>query len=117
MAKISEQELNRMAARGATITRAPKPAPAPVQQPPRQPTRAAPAQPPVPMAAMQASMNVINQQLAGVVEQNSRAIDAFRQELAKDKPRPGIPYRHKILRDRSSKLIEYVDSIPMEIKR
>lgn len=108
-----------MAVRGAKIKRpskvptleeiqasAPPPAPAPA------PDNS------IPFAAMQASMGAINQQLGEIVAQNSRVIDQLRTEAAqKVQERPERkPWRAKVKRDRS-KLIDYVDVIPLEIRQ
>lgn len=68
-----------------------------------------------PFAAMAASMAVRDADLKDVITNNTRAIERFKSELnATNKPAKPVAYRHKVVRDKSSSLIDYVDSIPME---
>ena len=53
--------------------------------------------------------------ISQVVEQNTRAIEGLRADLNKEPP-ARKPWRIKLVRDRS-KLIEYADLIPMEMKQ
>lgn len=66
-----------------------------------------------PQASMSASMELRDGLLQDLITNNTQVIAEFRQTLAEQKPRPGIPYRHKVVRGKD-KLIDYVDSIPME---
>lgn len=88
---------------GSELTEQPVPALAP-----------APSEPLQPMASMSASMELRDGLLKDLIANNTQAIDSFRLALEEQKPRPGIPYRHKVIRDKKSSLIDYVDSIPME---
>lgn len=85
------------------------PAPALPPTPPPEPVEQ-------PMAAMSASNELRDGLLQDLIANNTRAISEFRLALTEQKPRPGIPYRHKVVRDKSSKLIDYVDSIPMPVE-
>lgn len=114
---ISQQELNQMGVRGSKITRRSSPVPSDAEveaaEPP--PSAPAPVDNSIPMASMAASMGVINQQLAAVVEQNSIVIESFRaQAQEKVVSQPRLPWRATVVRDRSTKLIDYVDIIPLE---
>lgn len=105
-----------MALHGGKVNRAPKavPAPAPAAAP-APPPAPAPQDNSIPFASMQASMNVINEQLRTVVEHNSQVIAGLKSSLDKDPP-ARKPWRLKVARTRE-KLIDYVDAIPMEMKR
>jgi hypothetical protein len=73
--------------------------------------------PPAPVeqtASMAASMAVRDGLLERVIENNTAAIAEFRQALAEQKPRAGVPYRHRVIRDKKSSLIDEVISTPME---
>lgn len=72
--------------------------------------------PPVeqPMASMSASMELRDGLLQDLIASNTAAIERFSQALAEQKPRPGIPYRHKVVRDKKTSLIDEVISTPME---
>ena len=122
MRKVTEQELNRMALKGgAKVKRNPVsrvPTESEIAASNTKPTPTPPAAPPdssIPFASMQASMGASNQMLAEVVENNSRVISEFRQDMQGKKPLAGVAYRHTVRRGRD-KLIEYVDSIPMEMR-
>jgi len=115
--KISEAALNRMALQGGKVRRAPKPEPEPAPAPAAPTPAPAPVQDnSIPFASMQASMNVINEQLGRVVDQNSQVIEGLRTSLDKDPP-ARKPWRLKVVRDRGTKLIDFVDAIPMEMRK
>ena len=112
MPKISEKELNRMAMTGAKVKRKPvsrvPTASEIAAQTPTEAPEPAPAAPPdssIPLASMQA-MGAMNQQLARVVEQNTRAIAGLHGQITQPKPKLR---RLKVVRDRMSKLIAYCD--------
>ena len=67
-----------------------------------------------PMAAMAASNTARDMLLESLIENNTRAIESFRLALAEQKPRQGVSYRHKVLRNEKSSLIDEVISTPME---
>ena len=78
---------------------APTPEPPPVEQP---------------MASMSASMQLRDGLLQDLIANNTRAIEDFSKRLAEQKPRAGVAYRHKVIRDKKSSLIDEVISTPME---
>jgi len=88
---------------GSVSTGKPAPALAPTPVPAEQP-----------MASMSASMEYRDSLLESLIENNTTAINSFRLALTEQKPRAGIPYRHKVIRDKSSSLIDEVISTPME---
>ena len=81
-------------------------APAPKPEPKPEPTEQ--------MASMAASMAYRDSMLENLIANNTKAIESFRLALAEQKPRPGIPYRHKIVRDNKTSLIDEVISTPMK---
>lgn len=87
-----------------------KPAPAPVIQLPAP----APMPEPQPMASMSASMEYRDTLLETLIQNNTAAIEGFRQALLEQKPQPGKAYKHSIIRDKKSSLINEVISTPME---
>ena len=118
---VSEQDLNRMAVRGAKVRRKSSAVPtkeevAATAPPPTPPTP--PQAPPdnsMPMASMAASSNAINQQLASIVEQNSQTIMGLQDDLRRQmmhQPKK-TPWDFFVYRDRS-KLIERVRAVPVE---
>ena len=80
----------------------------------------APAPAPQPMAAMSASMEYRDSLLENLVENNTKAIQDFGVRLDSLKPAELSAWhraafiRHKVVRDKKSSLIDYVDSVPME---
>ena len=118
--RISEIDLNRLAVRGAKVKRqSPVPTAAEVaasesvESELSRPEPAPPSPPPtvdnsIPFASMAASMNAINRQLDETIKHNSRVIDDFRNELAKEQPPKSRPKRLQVVRDRT-RLIDHVD--------
>jgi len=110
--KISQKDLDKLAIGGSRVTPVtPRPAPAAAPQPQRQDNS-------MPFASMAASMTEINQRLANVVTQNSVVIDGLQRKLSEQKPVAAVPrgaWRAIVKRDKS-KLIDYVDIVPMELK-
>lgn len=86
---------------GSKPTEAPAPAPAPKPQP-------------EPMASMAGSMAYRDTMLENLIANNTKAIESFRLALTEQKPRPGIAYRHKVVRDSKTSLIDEVISTPMK---
>ena len=82
-----------------------KPAPAPTPTPAPQPE---------PMASMAGSMAYRDTMLENLIANNTKAIESFRLALTEQKPRPGIAYRHKVVRDGKTSLIDEVISTPMK---
>ncbi len=127
--KITETELNKMAVRGAKVTRRSSPVPSAAEvaeSESRAPVRPSPelasAPPPVsdssiPMASMAASMTAINKQLGDIVEHNSRVMEGMQDDIRRQMVKsPGRkPWRAYVKRDRT-RLIDYVDLIPLETK-
>ena len=74
-----------------------------------------PALPAEPMASMSASMQYRDTLLETLIQNNTAAIEGFRQALLEQKPRVGIPYRHKVIRDKKSSLIDEVISTPANL--
>lgn len=98
-----------VAAKGGERMSGSKPAEQPVLAP------SIPEPTPQPMASMSASMELRDGLLHDLIANNTQAIDSFRLALAEQKPRAGVPYRHTVNRGKD-KLIDYVDSIPIEAK-
>lgn len=86
---------------GSKPTELPAPAPAPKPQP-------------EPMASMAGSMAYRDTMLENLIANNTKAIESFRLALTEQKPRPGIAYRHKVVRDSKTSLIDEVISTPMK---
>lgn len=84
------------------------PAPAPIPQPEKLAVQEQP------MASMSASMEYRDTLLETLIQNNTAAIQGFRQALLEQKPQPGKAYRHKVIRDKKSSLIDEVISTPME---
>jgi hypothetical protein len=82
------------------------PAPAPTPEPKPESTE--------PMASMAGSMAYRDTMLENLIANNTKAIESFRLALTEQKPRPGIAYRHKVVRDSKTSLIDEVISTPME---
>jgi len=80
--------------------------PAPAPEPKPEPTE--------PMASMAGSMAYRDTMLENLIANNTKAIESFRLALTEQKPRPGIAYRHKVVRDSKTSLIDEVISTPME---
>lgn len=116
--KISEQELNLMGLGGAKVTRRSSPVPSASEvqaSESRAPAAPAPPVDMIPFASMAASSAAINRQLGDIVEHNSRVIEGMQDDLRRQMVKsPGRkPWRAIVNRDRS-RLIDYVDLIPLE---
>lgn len=94
---------------GSEPTELPAPAPVSASEPLPVATEAT-----EPMASMSASMAYRDTMLENLIANNTKVIDEFRLALADQKPRPGIAYRHKVVRDKKSSLIDEVISTPMD---
>lgn len=131
--KVSQVELKRLKKRGKVRKKMgaqpEKEKPAPVATAGEGMSGSAPTEPPMPasppqveqpavqeqpMASMAASMAVRDALLERMIDNNALAIAEFRQALTEQKPRVGVSYRHKVVRDKKSSLINEVISTPME---
>lgn len=126
---VSKDELNRMKKGGVKVKRrlgtkslepdaedgaslsgeSTSKAPAPALTPP------APTPDTQPMASMSASMQYRDTLLETLIQNNTAAIEGFRQALLAQKPRVGVSYRHKVIRDKKSSLIDEVISTPANL--
>ena len=135
MKKVTEAQLKRLKKKGKVRRKMgaqpekDKPeSPAPVAPEGKGMSGSAPAEPPVsappppeppapePMASMAASMAYSDGLLESLIENNTKAIESFRLQLLTQKPQAGVPYRHKVIRDKKTSLIDEVISTPMESK-
>jgi hypothetical protein len=83
-----------------------------------------PALPPVPaldtqaIASMAASMAARDAHMEAIVTNNTRVIEKFKKDLQKPEKLTAFQradfVRHKVVRDKKSNLMDYIDSIPME---
>ena len=128
MKKVSQIELKRLKKKGKVRKKMgaqpEKEKPAPVStrgegmsgsKPTEKPAPAlTPAPQPEPMASMAGSMAYRDTMLENLIANNTKAIESFRLALTEQKPRPGIAYRHKVVRDKKTSLIDEVISTPMK---
>jgi hypothetical protein len=117
MKTISQAELNRLAGRGAKVSRkmgTAKPKPAPKKEP----TPAPPPKKEVEMASMSASMAHLEAQAKAtreVLARNTEVIENFRKDMAANRPAPDkkVPYVFDVERGKD-KLITRIVATPQK---